>query len=285
MHATLPSTSPREDRSRFAERPLELYYSEINSTALLSADEEKELAARVLEGDAEARDHLVRANLRLVVNIARACVGKGMDLPDLIAEGNLGLLRAAEAFDPTIGTRFSTYASYWIRQSIKRGLLNTGKTIRLPAYTNDLMNKWRRAAAKLHDDLGRPPTHEEVARHLNLSRRKFKIVKKALQIHGAVLQSAADEDGTASVERLEDGNATLPEAELMRSDALRQVLALLEQMDERARSVLRLRFGLDGDDPKTLQQIGTALGLTRERVRQIERDALTTLRQLMSDAE
>src|SRR5262249_34842247 len=146
-----------------------------------NAEEELELAYRVLDGDAEARDHLVRANLRLVVNIARSYGGKGMDLPDLIAEGNLGLLRAAEGFDPTMGTRFSTYASYWIRQYIKRGLLNTGKTIRLPAYTNDLMNKWRRATAQLQDELGRPPTQEEVAQHLNLSRRKFKIVKKALQ--------------------------------------------------------------------------------------------------------
>jgi RNA polymerase primary sigma factor len=267
--------------SRYTPKPLETYYAEINATPLLSAEEELELAYRVLGGDAEARDHLVRANLRLVVNIARGYGGKGMDLPDLIAEGNLGLLRAAEGFDPTMGTRFSTYASYWIKQSIKRGLINTGKTIRLPAYTNDLMNKWRRATTQLQDELGRPPTQEEVAQHLNLSRRKFKIVKKALQIHGAVPQPASDEDGPGSVERLADGNTPSPEAELLRSDALRQVLALVEQMDERARSVLRLRFGLDGEAPKTLQEIGAALGITRERVRQIERGALAALRELM----
>jgi RNA polymerase primary sigma factor len=273
---------PRHEGSPASEpSPLAIYYQQINTTPLLDAAEEKELAYRVLDGDSEARDHLARANLRLVVNIARYFIGKGMDLADLIAEGNLGLLRAIESFDPSMNTRFSTYASYWIRQSIKRGLLNTGKTIRLPAYTNDLLNKWRRATSQLREELGRPPTQEEVARQLQLSPKKFKIVKKALRIHAPLSESTAEQDKGSAVDRLADANTPSPEAELLRTDELHQVLTLLEQMDERPRTVLRLRFGLDGTAPKTLHEIGILLGLTRERVRQIEHEALAGLRDLL----
>src|SRR5271163_5174494 len=143
--------------------PLESYLREINETPLLNADEEKRLAYRIEDGDSEARDRMVRANLRLVVNIARSYTGKGLGLQDLIEEGNLGLLRAVEGFDPGMNTRFSTYASYWIKQSIKRAVINTGKTIRIPAYMNELLVKWRRATLKLQDELGRTPTQEEIA--------------------------------------------------------------------------------------------------------------------------
>src|SRR5262245_50389862 len=164
MHAaTPPHASRRDDRSRSAHKPLATYFSEIDATPLLSAEEEADLAFRVREGDAEARDHLVRANLRLVVSIARGYLGMGMELADLIAEGNLGVLRAVEGFDPTMKTRFSTYAGYWIKQSIRRGLINTGKTVRVPVYMAQLMTEWRRAAAGLQEELGRPPTEEEVA--------------------------------------------------------------------------------------------------------------------------
>jgi len=278
---THPRTSPCEPRNTHGRTTLEQYYTEINLTPLLSAEEEKELAYQVQEGDLEARDHLARANLRPVVSIARSLVGKGMDLADLIAEGNLGLLRATETFDPSMNTRFSTYAGYWIRQSIKRGLLNNGQTIRLPAYTSDLLTKWRRASVQLREELGRAPTQEEVAQRLNLSRRKFKIVKKALGIYSALPQTSSSEDGPSSVGLLADGSAPAPEAGLMRSDELRQVFALMQQMDERARTVLRLRFGLDGAPPKTQTEIGAVLGLTRQRVCQIEREALATLRDLL----
>src|SRR5712692_10340382 len=149
--------------------PLETYLGEINETALLSAEEEKELAQRIEARDSEARDHMVRANLRLVVNIARSYTGKGLALQDLIEEGNLGLLRAVEGFDPSMNTRFSTYASYWIKQSIKRALVNTGKPIRIPACMAQLLTEWRRATPQLQEDLGRPPTQEEVASRLSLS--------------------------------------------------------------------------------------------------------------------
>src|SRR5207244_9140205 len=147
----------RRTRSEAVQSPLETYLREINETPLLNADEEKQLAYRIEDGDSEARDRMVRANLRLVVNIARGYTGKGLGLQDLIAEGNLGLMRAVEGFDPGMNTRFSTYASYWIKQSIKRAVINTGKTIRIPAYMNELLIKWRRATAKLTDELGRAP--------------------------------------------------------------------------------------------------------------------------------
>src|SRR2546421_5469306 len=167
-----PMARLRRTRSDAVQSLLETYLREINETALLSADEEKQLAYRTEEGDNEARDRMVRANLRLVVNIARGYTGKGLGLQDLIEEGNLGLLRAVEGFDPSMNTRFSTYASYWINQSIKRALVNTAKTIRIPAYMVELLVKWRRATAKLQTDLGRPPTHEEVAKSLGLPKKQ-----------------------------------------------------------------------------------------------------------------
>src|ERR671936_3017253 len=165
----------RRTRTNPVQSPLETYLGEINETPLLTADEEKELARRIEAGDSSARDHMVRANLRLVVNIARSYTGKGLGLQDLIEEGNRGLLRAVEGFDPTMNTRFSTYASYWIKQSIKRALVNTAKTIRAPAYMVELLAKWRRAAAKLQEELGRAPSQEAVARVLELPRNKVNI--------------------------------------------------------------------------------------------------------------
>src|SRR5438093_9986478 len=158
---TDPDAKGRTARKTGAlQTPLETYLREINETALLTARDEQELAAGIAAGDVRARDRMVRANLRLVVNIARGYTGKGLSLQDLIEEGNLGLLRAVEGFDPSMNTRFSTYASYWIKQSIKRALVNTAKTIRIPAYMVELLAKWRRATTKLQEELGRPPTHD-----------------------------------------------------------------------------------------------------------------------------
>jgi RNA polymerase primary sigma factor len=272
----------RRLRSNPVQSPLETYLSEINETPLLNADEEKELALRIEDGDNEARDHMVRANLRLVVNIARGYAGKGLGLQDLIAEGNLGLLRAVEGFDPRMNTRFSTYASYWIKQSIKRAVINTGKTIRIPAYMNELLVKWRRATAKLQDELGRAPTQEEVAASLNLPRKKLAIIKKAIRIYNAAPQTEPVEGVRSIDETLMDESAQTPDSNLVRADDLQQVMGLLDQMDRREAAVLRLRFGLDGEEPKTLKEIGERLGLTRERVRQIESEALSKLSESMA---
>src|SRR5881227_2444628 len=190
-----PSTTKKRKTGTAVQTPLETYLREINETPLLNGKEEKELATRIGQGDTRARDQMVRANLRLVVNIARGYSGKGLGLQDLIEEGNLGLLRAVEGFDPAMGTRFSTYASYWIKQSIKLALINTGKTIRTPAYMVELLAKWRRASAKLQDELGRPPTHEEIAKSLDLPKKKLAIIKKAIRVYNAAPQTDQPESG------------------------------------------------------------------------------------------
>jgi len=265
----------RNDSS--VQSPLETYLREINETSLLTADDEHELAAAIGNGDTEARDRMVRANLRLVVNIARGYTGKGLSLQDLIEEGNLGLLRAVEGFDPAIGTRFSTYASYWIKQSIKRALINTAKTIRIPAYMVELLSKWRRAGSRLAEELGRTPTPEEIGRVLGLPRKKLPIIKKAIRIYNLTPQTDQAEAGWSLGEMVMDERARTPEDELLEHDNLAHVLRKLRTMDPREATVLRMRFGLDNCEPCTLKEIGEKLGLTRERVRQIETEALGKL--------
>lgn len=270
-------TRPSRLRSETVQSPLETYLKEINETALLNADEEKQLAYRIEKGDAEARDRMVRANLRLVVNISRSYTGKGLVLQDLIEEGNLGLLRAVEGFDPTMNTRFSTYASYWIKQSIKRALVNTAKTIRVPAYMVELLAKWRRANAILHDKLGRPPSHEEIAASLDLPKKKLNIIKKAIKVYHSAPQPEQSDSGWSLEEMIMDSNTKSPDNEMVEADDLVHVKDLLGKMDPREAIVLKMRFGLDDEQPKTLKEIGESLGLTRERVRQIESEALEKL--------
>jgi len=270
-------TSTRRRSTSAVQTPLETYLREINETSLLSAKDEHELAGAIGRGDIRARDRMVRANLRLVVNIARGYTGKGLSLQDLIEEGNLGLLRAVEGFDPAMGTRFSTYASYWIKQSIKRALINTAKTIRIPAYMVELLSKWRRASARLTEELGRTPTPEEVARVLGLPKKKLPIIKKAIRIYNSTPQTDQAEAGWSLGEMIMDERLKSPDEELVDSDSLVHVLGMLEDMDPREATVLRMRFGLDDNEPRTLKEIGESLGLTRERVRQIETEALGKL--------
>ncbi len=275
--ATKKNKSRRRLSSSAVQNPLETYLREINETDLLTAEEEKELAFRIAEGDMAARDRMVRANLRLVVNIARGYTGKGLPLQDLIEEGNLGVLRAVEGFDPTMDTRFSTYASYWIKQSIKRALVNCAKTIRIPAYMVELLSKWRKATALLSDRLNRTPTAEEVAAELGLPKKKLGIVKKAIQLYNTTPQSDDDENGWSISEMVADERMVGPDEELLNSDNVVHVYRMLDEMDEREASILKMRFGLDGEEPRTLKEIGEALGLTRERVRQLEHEALKRL--------
>ena len=277
---------PSRAFARGADNPshLQIYLQDINDTALLSAEEERELAVRIAEGDPEARDHMVKANLRLVVNIARGYLGKGVALEDLIEEGNLGLMRAVEGFDGGMSNRFSTYASYWIKQSIRRAVMNQGKPIRLPAYMVTLLSKWKRANASLTESLGRPPTPEEVGKALRLSRRKIGIVTKAIEIsHLTPHPDGAESDGNLLDDVLTDDRLKSPDDQLVETDAWERTLEKLGLLDVRESAVIRLRYGLDVDGPMTLREIGERLGLTRERVRQLENIALNKLMATVAD--
>jgi RNA polymerase primary sigma factor len=259
------------------QNPLATYLREINDTALLNAEEERELAHSIARGDTLARERIVRANLRLVVKIARGYIGKGVPLQDLIGEGNLGLLRAVPGFDPAVGTRFSTYASQWIKQSIKHTLASTAKPIRVPQYMVELLFKWRRMAANLQESVAPPATVDEIARALNVPTKTAASVTRAKTAYNLELHSDQPDTGWSLGEILIDDRAQAPDAVMVDADNMRVVLDRLDEMDQREATVLRMRFGLNDATPKTLKQIGESLGLTRERIRQIETEALGKL--------
>jgi RNA polymerase primary sigma factor len=264
--------------------PLQIYLHDINSTPLLSAQEERELAELVAVGDPLAREHMVKANLRLVVNIARGYLGKGLNLEDLIEEGNLGLMRAVEGFDGMMDTRFSTYASYWIKQSIRRAVMNNGKPIRLPAYMVSLLSKWRRATAVLTERMGRAPTHEEVGKALRLSKKKIGIVAKAIRVNNLTPHSEnSDDEGPALDNVLTDDRSKGAESQLIEADDLDRIFTHLDLLEDREAMVIRMRFGLDTYQPMTLREVGENLGLTRERVRQLESQALQKLMSALAE--
>jgi RNA polymerase primary sigma factor len=273
-----------ERRDLNTSSPLQIYLHDINDTPLLSAQEERELAERVAMGDPLAREHMVKANLRLVVNIARGYLGKGLNLEDLIEEGNLGLMRAVEGFDGMMSTRFSTYASYWIKQSIRRAVMNNGKPIRLPAYMVSLLSKWRRATAVLADRLGRAPSHEEVGKALRLSKKKMGIVAKAIRVNNLTPHSENLEDsGPALDDVLADERNKGAETQLIEADDLDRIFEFLRSLEDREATVIRMRFGLDSYNPMTLREVGENLGLTRERVRQLESHALQKLMHALAE--
>jgi len=271
--------SRRNDRHEStAASPLQIYLHDINNTPLLTAEEERALAERVAQGDPYAREHMVKANLRLVVNIARGYLGKGLSLEDLIEEGNLGLMRAVEGFDGMMETRFSTYASYWIKQSIRRAVMNNGRPIRLPAYMVSLLSKWKRATAVLTDRLGRPPTPEEVGKALRLSKKKVGIVAKAIRVNNLMPHNeSSDDEGMVLNDVLTDDRSRPPEELMIEADDLGRIFDRLDELEDREAAVIRMRFGLEPYRPMTLREVGENLNLTRERVRQLESQALQKL--------
>lgn len=262
---------------------LDWYLDHIKETPLLTAQQEQQLGRRVREhNDPVAREQMIQANLRLVVKIAKEYSNRGMTLSDLVAEGNLGLVRAVEDFDPDAGVRFSTYAAWWIKQTIKRALINAGQPIHIPAYLAKLITKWKRTGSQLQNKLGREATAEEIAKTMGVGPKKTEIILDGLQAVSAPTQSAGEE-AQSLAETVADDEGAAPDQELMDACNSPMVQGLLAKLDERERRILELRFGLDGyqGPPRTFKEIGEIIGLTRERVRQLEKKALETLRELM----
>jgi RNA polymerase primary sigma factor len=253
---------------------MDIYLRQIRDDVLLSGAEEVALAGAIKAGDRDARTRMIRANLRLVVKIARDYAGRGLAIDDLIGEGNLGLIRAAEEFDPRFGTRFSTYASYWIKQAIRHALTNTTATIRLPAHMVTLLSKWRKAERTLARELDQSPSFDQVAVTLGLSDAQRVLVERAKRASRLKLEGG-DDEGWSPDEAGDHHEG--PDAALEAADERRHLLRRLDRLDDRERTIVSLRFGLHGDDPMTLKEVGRRLGVTREWVRKIEARAVKKL--------
>jgi RNA polymerase primary sigma factor len=269
------------DHNREGENGIKIYLREIGQIALLTPQDEIRLAARIKKGDKAARAQMIKANLRLVVKIAHDYSNFGLPLLDLISEGNIGLMKAVERFDPKKGGKLSTYAAWWIKQSIKRALANQAKTIRLPVHLVDKISKMKRAGHKLSEQLGREPTDQELADVLGVTRAKVAQLR-TISVRPASLDAPIGDDDATEFSEIVGDEAALTPFELLRDKTLRQeVRDILEELDPREAEILTLRFGLDGSKPKTLEEVGRKFKVTRERVRQIQNIALTKLRHVM----
>jgi len=261
------------------------YLREIGRIPLLTPEEEIELAARIKRGDRNARALMIKSNLRLVVTIAQDYANLGLPLPDVISEGNIGLMTAVDRFDPTKGAKLSTYASWWIRQAIKRALSNQAKTIRLPVHLGDKILKMRRVALQMSEELGRAPTDDELAEEIGIASEKISQLK-TVSIRPASLDAPVSEDEPAQFgENVADEGAGTPFELLRDKDLQTEVGGLLEELDEREKKIISQRFGFEGGKRRTLQEIGRRLGVSRERIRQLENIALTKLRRALSQRE
>lgn len=265
----------------FADDSVRLYLREIGKIPLLSQEEELELAHKVLKGDKKAKDKMVEANMRLVVSIAKRYSGRGLDFLDLIQEGNTGLLRAVEKFDPEKGFKFSTYATWWIRQAITRAIADQARTIRIPVHMVETINKVLRTTRKLTTELNREPTNEEIAKELDMEVEKIEYVMKIKQdiasLDASVGRDGDDEDSVLG-DFVEDEDRESPEDSVATKILKEQLAEIISTLSEREQKIIKMRFGIGGDRSHTLEEVGAEFSVTRERIRQIEAKALSKLR-------
>jgi RNA polymerase primary sigma factor len=261
---------------------LDTYLADINEVPLLTAEQEIDLAKRIQRGDLAAREHMIRANLRLVVSIAKNYVNRGLVFLDLIEEGNIGLMRAVEKFDPKAGCRFSTYATWWIKQGIRRSLVNSVKTVRVPSYMSEIVSRWKATAMELGYRLGRQATTAEIAEQLDLPENNWNLVRETVQANSQPVYSMSDDAAAVIAETVADTRTQSPEDTILSAMEIARMRELLERMESREARILKLRFGIGTGEPLTLKAIGKRFGLTRERVRQMEQVALEKLGEVMS---
>jgi RNA polymerase primary sigma factor len=262
---------------------MKLYMQNIGQYALVTPQEEVELAAKIAAGDEDARAKLIRSNLRLVVKIAHDFKGLGLPLLDLISEGNIGLMRAVEKFDPSKGAKLSSYAAWWIKQSMRRALANQARTIRIPVQSASKISKIQAARTKLTEELGREPTDKEIAKEVNLTERTVTGLRlgktTTISLHDPIQHG---EDGEFR-DIIPDEKTVSPDEIVQDEETLKHMLSLTDRLDERERTILNLRFGLNGERPRTLEEVSQTIGRTRERVRQIQNQALEKLRLMLEE--
>ena len=280
-----PAPRERERTSYDGDTAIKPYLREIGQVKLLTPQEEIVLAARIKKGDKKAREQMIKANLRLVVKIARDYEGIGLPLLDLISEGNIGLMKAVERFDPAKGGKLSTYGSWWIKQSIKRALANQSKTIRLPVHLVDKISKMRRTSLRLQEELGREPSDEELGEELGISASRVSQMRMAAIRPASLDAPIGDEDSNNFAEVVQDESADTPYEQLEGKTVTKMLQEMVKTLDHREATILRSRFGLDGGPQKTLEEVGVKFGVTRERVRQIQNIALKKLRKMIEKME
>lgn len=270
-----------ENVDAFADDSVRLYLREIGKIPLLTPEEEADLAQRIVKGDKKAKNKMVESNMRLVVSIAKRYGGRGLDFLDLIQEGNTGLLRAVDKFDPEKGFKFSTYATWWVRQAITRAIADQARTIRIPVHMVETINKVLRTTRKLTSELNREPTNEEIAKALNMEPEKVDYVMRIKQdiasLDASVGRDGDDEDSVLG-DFVEDEDRDRPEDSAANQILKEQLSEIIATLTDREQKIIRLRFGIGGERPHTLEEVGSEFDVTRERIRQIEAKALAKLR-------